>query len=99
VSQRYPASALIPVIAQTILGVGALASLALAPPSRGPMLLLPLVHDAPVVRLARQGDALLLGRGPGEAIVVEGERGALFWPLLHAGVLTMAAPAALCGGR
>lgn len=63
------------------------------------MLLMPLVDGAPVVRLVRRSDALLLARGPGEALIVRGDRSALFWPLLRAGVLTIASPKSLCGGQ
>ena len=83
--------------AQTALGIGVLATLALAPPAHGVMLLVPLVGDAPVARLARDGDALLLARGPASSVVVRGDRHTLFWPLLRGGVLTMSAPALLCG--
>lgn len=85
------------VVAQLAIGIGALAALALTPPANGAMLLVPLVGDAPAVQLARDSEALLLARGPGGGVVVRGERRALFWPLLRAGVLTVAAPASLCG--
>ncbi|WBH17877.1 hypothetical protein [Sphingomonas radiodurans] len=84
--------------AQCAVGVGGLAALALAPPASGAMVLLPLGHSAPVARLARDGDALLLATTPGGKLIVMGERRALFWPLLRAGVLTVAAPARYCGG-
>lgn len=84
---------------QICFGIGSLACLAFAPPARGEMLLVPIVNGAPVARLARQGDALLISRGPVNGLVVRGEREALFWPLLRAGVMTVAAPASVCGGQ
>ena len=84
--------------AQLAIGAFSLGLLAFAPPVTGEMLLLPLRSGAPVARLARDGDAMLLARGPADGLIVRGERGALFWPLLHAGVLTLAAPRAWCGG-
>lgn len=85
--------------AQLVAGVSGIAALALAPPASGAMVLLPLAHGAPVARLARDGDALLLATTPGGTLIVMGERRALFWPLLRAGVLTIAAPARYCGGN
>lgn len=90
-------SALRVVAAQIAIGVAALAMLAFAPPARGAMLLVPLVSDAPAARLARDGHALLLGQGPAGSLVIRGDRQTLFWPLLQAGVLAIAAPALLCG--
>jgi hypothetical protein len=91
------ANAIVIVASQIGIAAGALAMLALAPPSQGAMLLVPLIGDAPAARIARDGDALLLSRGPGGTMVVRGDRHTLFWPLLRAGVLAVAAPAALCG--
>lgn len=85
------------VVAQIAIGIASLAMLALAPPARGAMLLVPLMSDAPAARLARDGRALLLGQGPAGSLVVRGDRQTLFWPLLRAGVLAIAAPASLCG--
>lgn len=83
--------------AQFAIGASSLGLLALAPPATGEMLLLPMRSGAPVARLARDGDAMLLARGPADGLVVRGERAALFWPLLRQGVLTLAAPRSLCG--
>lgn len=71
--------------------------LALAPPARGTLLLLPVGGAASPVRLAIARDALLIGRGPIGSVVVRGDRHALLWPMLRAGVLTLAAPALACG--
>lgn len=87
------------VIGQVAIAAGALAVLALAPPLRGDMLLIPLWPDAPTARLALAQDARLVAAGPGGGMVVRGERDALFWPLLRAGIVTIAAPSLICGGR
>lgn len=87
------------VFAQCAVGLASLGLLSFAPPARGEMLLMPLLSDAPVAQLARQGDALLLARGPADALIVRGERATLFWPMLRAGVLTIAAPGLLCGDQ
>ncbi|QNE33434.1 hypothetical protein F1C10_10005 [Sphingomonas sp. NBWT7] len=71
--------------------------MALAPPVSGAMLLVPLVGDPATVRIARAGGALLMGSGPAGSVVVRGERGLLFWRMLRAGVLPIAAPASYCG--
>ena len=86
-------------MAQFAVGAASLALLAFTPPAHGEMLLVPLVSEAPVARLARGGDALLLARGPGDGLVVRGDRAALFWPLLQSGVLTIAAPRFVCGDQ
>jgi hypothetical protein len=62
------------------------------------MLLVPLVGDLPVAKLARDHDALLIASRP-RGLIVQGDRDALFWPLLHVGVMTIAAPAGYCGDR
>ncbi len=73
------------------------AAMALAPPASGAMLLVPLIGDPGVVRIARASGALLVGTGPAGSVVIRGERGLLFWRMLRAGVLPIAAPAAYCG--
>lgn len=85
------------IAAQLAIGIGATFLVAFAPPARGSMLLVPLISDAPAARLALESDALLIGRGPAGTMIVRAERDALFWPLLRVGVLTLAAPAAMCG--
>lgn len=74
-----------------------LAAVSIAPPAAGAMLLIPLKAGARPVPSATTRGAAILGTGPGGTTVVRGERARLFWPLLRAGVLTIAAPAALCG--
>ncbi|WP_231731696.1 hypothetical protein [Sphingomonas sp. CCH5-D11] len=96
---RIPYSSALLIMLQICFGIGSLACLAFAPPARGEMLLVPIVNDAPVARLARERDALLVSRGPAEGLVVRGDRNALFWPMLRAGVMTLAAPASVCGGQ
>jgi hypothetical protein len=97
-SSSASAKAIVIVAGQFGIAASALAVLALTPPAQGAMLLIPLVREAPAARLARNSNALLLSQGPAGSIVVRGDRRALFWPLLRAGVLAVAAPAPLCGG-
>jgi hypothetical protein len=85
-------------LSQAAICLFALTALTVAPPARGAMLLVPLLPERPIVRIARGADALIVGRGPAGAVMVRGDRAALFWPLLAAGVLPLAAPAAYCGG-
>ncbi len=87
----------IAVLAQLALGSGALTALAFAPPASGAMLLLPLTNGASAVAIAREHDALLVSSRVGGRLVVRGEREELFWPLMRAGILVLAAPAGSCG--
>lgn len=86
------------VATQIVIALAGWAVLALTPPAHGAMLLLPLTHGARVAVLAREHEALLLAAAP-HGLIVEGDRVTLFWPMLRAGVLTLAAPAVYCGGR
>ena len=87
------------VMAQVGVALVGFGMLAFAPPPHGAMLLYPIVDGTPIVRLARDRDALLVAVGPGGSVIVQGDRQSLFWPLLRAGVVTIAAPASYCGGR
>ncbi|MBV9840914.1 MAG: hypothetical protein JOY99_05160 [Sphingomonadaceae bacterium] len=86
-------------VAQLGLVLFALVSLALVPPSRGPMLLVPLGQTAarllPVA--ARAHNALILARGPlPQSLVVYADRAQLLRPLLGLGIVTLASPVAGC---
>jgi len=82
------------------LALGALAILAFMPPPSGRLLLVPVggASQADILGIAIAADARLVGTGPlPESLVVEGTREALLSPLLEAGVILLAAPAAGCG--
>lgn len=71
-----------------------------APPAEGRLLLVPTSAAAArtMVALAIAHDARLIARGPLPAsMIVYGRRAGLALPLLQAGVLILAAPAAGCG--
>ena len=88
------------VIAQTMIALGLFVLLAVAPPARGALLILPLggYSQAELTTLALAHGASLLGRGPmASSLIVYGERDRLVWPLVRAGVLTLNAGAAGCG--
>jgi len=88
---------------QAVLGVqlgGAivvLLALAVVPPAQGNMLLVPMTREAPAVALAVAAGGLVIASAPRGAVVVRGRRDRLIWPLLRAGVLTLAAPEVVCG--
>jgi hypothetical protein len=75
-----------------------LALLGFAPPARGRILLLPLApgSDAHIASLAIAGGARIVGTGPLHSLVVDGERAALWRPMLRAGVVLMAPPPVGC---
>lgn len=83
------------------LGLGALAlfAVAFAPPAQGRMLLVPLTGEPVSVATVTSLRAapLLAGPLPG-SLVVEGDREPLSG-LWSQGVLVLAAPEAICGGR
>lgn len=82
---------------QATLVLGVLGLVALAPPARGPMLLVPLGADAPAaIRVATAHGARLLGPGPAGAPLVWADR-EVTGALLAAGVLPLAAPFSACG--
>lgn len=69
-----------------------------APPAQGNFLLVPIRSDAAVAAAALDNGALIVGRGPaGVSLVVKGRRALLAAPLLKRGILTLGAPALLCG--
>jgi hypothetical protein len=78
---------------------GVLAVLALAPPARGAMLLVPVASDAGgMVGAAVHAGARLIGAGPlPGSVVVEAERAALLPLMIRRGALVTAANPAACG--
>lgn len=82
---------------QLALAAAALATVALAPPARGPMLLVPVAGDAgTAIRVATAHGARLLGPGPGGTFLIWADATALR-PLALAGILPLAAPFSACG--
>ena len=71
--------------------------LALLPPPRGDMLLVPLLPGAAAPRLAFESGATVLGAGRFGGVVVRGERRRIAATMLAAGVLPVAASRVLCG--
>jgi hypothetical protein len=75
----------------------ALATVALAPPADGPVLLVPIASDAgTAIRIATAHGARLIGPAPGGSLLIWGDA-ATWRPLLAAGVLPLAAPFSACG--
>lgn len=93
--ERLRAAAL-PMI-QLLLVAGSFLFLALMPPVRGEMLLVPLHGGVSAQRLAFESGAVVLGLGRYGGVVVRGDRAELARRLLRAGVLPLAAPRLLCG--
>lgn len=92
---------MMPLVAQLLLALAGLAAFAFAPPARGPILLLPLTAKAraDLPGIAVGSGARLVGQGPiAGSLVVRGERARLGSALLRRGIVTIAAPAMLCGG-
>ena len=75
------------------------AMLALAPPARGPMLLLPVSAGAgEAINLSLAQGARLIGRGAFRgSVVVDGDRAAILPALLRHGTIVLAASPVLCG--
>lgn len=94
---RSRASAL---LIQLLAIVGAVGTMAAAPPAHGRMMLVPLSAGAAhgMVAMAVDRGAALIGPGslPG-SLVIEGQRAALFQVLIQHGVALVAAPATGCG--
>ena len=95
-------SARLPLIAQLGVGLLAVPALALAPPARGMIMLVPLAgnDDGAAARLALGKGARLIGAGtlPG-SLVVYGEARALAGPALAAGMVAVRGPAGGCATR
>jgi len=82
---------------QAALTVTALGAVALAPPARGAMLLMPVATDQPTaIRVATAHGARLIGTGTAGTLLVWADRD-VARPLAAAGVLTLAAPFTACG--
>ena len=93
-------TSLAPLLVQLALLLAGLGAIALAPPARGAMLLVPLTGqaraDLPGLAIGR--GALLLGQGPlSGSLVVRGDRARLGATLLRRGILSVAAPEIFCG--
>ncbi|KQN25872.1 hypothetical protein ASE86_06670 [Sphingomonas sp. Leaf33] len=73
-------------------------AIALWPPQRGAMLMIPLTgHAADAINVALTGRAGVLAAGPFPgSMIVMGDRTALGRAALHRGILLLAAPGALC---
>jgi hypothetical protein len=85
--------------AQILVALALFASLALMPPARGTIMLIPIGARAQgeLAMLAMAHGASLVQRGPfPESLIVYGERARLFAPLTRAGVLVLAGGAAGC---
>jgi hypothetical protein len=88
------------VVVQTAIALGLFVLIAVAPPARGALLLLPLNgrSQADLATLALAHGASLLRRGPlAHSLIVYGDRDRLAWPLVRMGVLTLNGGAAGCG--
>ncbi len=86
-------------VSQLVVATVILAVIALSPPPRGAMLMVPLTGQvAAVVNVAVDGKAALLAQGPlPGSMIVLGDRAALRAPALAQGILVLSAPRALCG--
>jgi len=87
-------------VAQIAIALGLFVALAVAPPERGALLILPLEGQSQgeLAALALTHGASLLRRGPiGSSLIVSGDRDRLIWSLARDGVLTLNGGAAGCG--
>lgn len=85
-------------VGQLIVVALVLAGAAMAPPDEGDMLLVPINPAVPVAALALAHGAQLKGVGPlPGSLIMRGRRADLAAPLLAAGVVPLAAHAAVCG--
>lgn len=91
----FPGAAL----CQTFAAGAIIAAIALWPPQRGPMLMVPLTgHVASVIDVAMTGGAGLLAAGPlPGSMIVMGDRAAIGRQAFDRGILVLSAPRALCG--
>ncbi len=96
--RRTPFPILIPL--QAVVAVLAVLGLALWPPAKGAILLIPMLQNnaASLVPLARASGALLVGNGPlPGSLVVLGDRARLLRRVRAWNVILLSAPAAGCG--
>ncbi|PCD03094.1 hypothetical protein COC42_01320 [Sphingomonas spermidinifaciens] len=87
------------VAAQCMLAIGGIGSLLLAPPAKGPLLIVPVAGSSVgALNAAIGAGARLVGKGtvPG-SLIVEGRRDAMMIAVLRAGGLIVAAQPGLCG--
>jgi hypothetical protein len=86
---------------QLVAVAASLAAIALYPPAKGRMLLVPVWPGAGhglAARAVRAG-ALLVDRGPlAGTLVISGDRAAIWSAMAPAGIVTLAAPTGGCGG-
>jgi hypothetical protein len=89
-------------IGQTIVTLAALAAPMIVAPAFGRILLVAPLDASPdrLVRLARDADAAILGTGPFRgSLVIEGARAPWLAAMAREGIVPLAAPRALCGGK
>jgi hypothetical protein len=99
-SARFPFAKRSLAVVQIAGAMFVLAMLAVAPPARGTMLLVPLMPrgQAEITMLALAHGASLVQRGPlPSSVIVYGDRARIAWPLARDGVLTIAGGKAGCG--
>lgn len=84
-------------VGQLSLAATLLVSLSLAPPARGPMLLMPVSGKMSGGAAAVAKGATPLGKS-GRGLIVRGERSRLASLLTSHGLLLLSAPGRLCGG-
>lgn len=86
-------------LCQSFAAATIIVGIALWPPQRGAMLMVPLSgHVASVIDVAMTGGAGLLAAGPlPGSMVVMGDRAAIGRRALDRGILVLSAPRALCG--
>ena len=92
-------SILAAVTVQLLLGVAAIVALALTPPDRGAMLMVPTSATlADTVNAALSAQAAVVGAGPlPRSLVVYGDRAAIERRLAGHGTILLAAPSGICG--
>lgn len=90
-----------PVVAQALIGVGALVAFAAAPPVEGKMMLVSLSGASTdrIAGLALESGMQIVDRGPNGSLVVAGRAGDIIGTALRHGVIVIAAPAAGCGTK
>lgn len=87
------------VVGQILGALGIFVLIALAPPARGTMLLVPLAGqpESRIVTIALAQGATLVQRGPfPSSVIVSGTRASLLGPLSRAGILTLSGGAVGC---
>jgi hypothetical protein len=88
------------IVLQLVAVTASLAAIALYPPARGTMLLVPVWPGAERALAARaiQAGARLVDRGPlANSLVISGDRAAIWSAMASSGVIAIAAPTGGCG--